>query len=283
MTISTLTICRNGAPLLPRMLASVAGADEHVVVINGCTDDSEEVALAHGCKVVHTDIVDDFAGLRNLAIEKATGQWLYSIDCDQELLTPMAEVREQAKRLESMNVKGGLVWTEGSHWREVFFRNDPEVRWHGKVHECILPASTVQTSLVRRRGTDPAAQADPDRNLRLLLASDPDSPRTQFYLGRELWERGRYHEAIPWLTRFLATVQGTTGERADAWLRLAQCQWLTQQGREACESCSRAIAINPQFREAIRQMSAMQWPQNKAPWDAMAKVANNQDVLFVRN
>jgi tetratricopeptide (TPR) repeat protein len=282
MKISTVTIARNGAALLPRMLASVAGADEHVVLVNGCSDDTEDVAQRHGCRVFETDTADDFAALRNEAKGHATGDWLLSIDCDQELLTPMTEVREQAKRLDAQSVKVGLVWTENSHWREVFFRNDPEVRWMGKVHEYVIPWTSTQTSLVRRRGVDPAAKSDPERNLRLLLASDPTAARTQFYLGRELWERARYAEAEPWLRRFLDQQTGSTGERADAWLRLAQCQWQLQRGGEARESCIRAIAINPHFREAIGQMSAMQWPSNRAPWDAMAETANNNGVLFVR-
>jgi glycosyltransferase involved in cell wall biosynthesis len=55
MTISTVTIARNGAALLPRMLASVAGADEHVVLVNGCIDDTADVAQRHGCRVFETD------------------------------------------------------------------------------------------------------------------------------------------------------------------------------------------------------------------------------------
>jgi hypothetical protein len=103
--------------------------------------------------------------------------------------------------------------------------------WVGPVHE-YLNVAAHRTAIAFRIGQSPAKAKDPLRNLRILRRSDLRRPRHQFYLGRELYERGRFAEAIAWLTVYLQNGQ-FLAEVAEAHLTIARCHWQLQQGDRA--------------------------------------------------
>lgn len=287
MKLTALVICKNEEELIRNALESVKDFDEIVVVDTGSTDKTLEIAREYTDKIFHFPWVDDFSKARNEAIKHATGDWLYSIDCDQVLLSSVEEVRNEAARLDNEGHKVALVKTlagnndEQVHFREILFKNDPDVYWIGAVHESLSVRGTEKTSIERRRGSSKSKLADPERNIR-ILENNALTPRSKFYLGRENYERGRYEEAIKWLLAYLE--EGTWHpEVAEAYLTLARCYWFTQQGDKAREACMRAIKVNPDFKEALLLMSVMHFEPWKSKWKKIADQATNQDVLFIRN
>jgi hypothetical protein len=85
-TLSACIIARNEEERLPAALASVAFADEVVVVDSGSTDGTVALARAAGAVVVEHPW-QGFARQRNVAIDTARGDWILEVDAD-ERVTP---------------------------------------------------------------------------------------------------------------------------------------------------------------------------------------------------
>src|SRR5579884_4106366 len=87
MSLSVCLVTRNEEQNLPRVLRSVAGlADEVVVADTGSTDRTAAVATELGARVHEFAWDDDFAAARNFALDQATGDWVLWLNPDEELL-----------------------------------------------------------------------------------------------------------------------------------------------------------------------------------------------------
>jgi glycosyltransferase involved in cell wall biosynthesis len=89
--LSTCLITRNEEHNLPRVLNSVRGvADEIVVVDCGSQDRTLEIAQDHGAKVI-TRTWTNFAEQKNIAAAAASHNWILSLDADEELSTELRD------------------------------------------------------------------------------------------------------------------------------------------------------------------------------------------------
>ena len=79
VTLATL----NEAPHLDACLRVVAWADEIVIVDDGSTDGTVEVARRYTDRVTVRPSHGNFHANKNLAIEMATGEWILSLDADE--------------------------------------------------------------------------------------------------------------------------------------------------------------------------------------------------------
>jgi len=68
----------------------VAFADEVVVVDSGSTDGTVEAARAAGAHVIPTSDWPGFGPQKNRALEAATGEWVFSIDADEQVSPELA-------------------------------------------------------------------------------------------------------------------------------------------------------------------------------------------------
>jgi glycosyltransferase involved in cell wall biosynthesis len=83
-TLSVAIIACNEEVNLARTLASVGWADEIVVVDSGSTDHTVEVARSHRAKIF-VEEWKGFAAQKNSALSKCTGDWVLSLDADEEV------------------------------------------------------------------------------------------------------------------------------------------------------------------------------------------------------
>ncbi len=99
MQLSVVIITYNEEANIGRTLASVAplvrdGQGEIIVVDSGSTDRTVEIARQHGAKVFG-EPWKGYAAQKNSAIEKVSGDWILSLDADEEvepaLLAAIAE------------------------------------------------------------------------------------------------------------------------------------------------------------------------------------------------
>jgi hypothetical protein len=87
--ISAIMMMKNEADCLPRCLESIKNVvDEICIVDTGSTDGSIDIANAYGAKIIESPWRDDFSYHRNESVEMASGDWLFQIDCDEELVLP---------------------------------------------------------------------------------------------------------------------------------------------------------------------------------------------------
>jgi glycosyltransferase involved in cell wall biosynthesis len=83
-TISVAIITLNEEQNLPRTLASVQFADQIIVMDSGSTDRTIEIAESFNATVVHQAWLG-FSGQKNAAIALCTGDWILSLDADEEV------------------------------------------------------------------------------------------------------------------------------------------------------------------------------------------------------
>lgn len=93
--ISVVIITHNEAVNIGRTLASVHslvadGKGEIIVVDSGSTDRTVEIAESFGARVF-TEKWKGFAAQKNWAIDKATGDWILSLDADEEVEPALAD------------------------------------------------------------------------------------------------------------------------------------------------------------------------------------------------
>lgn len=85
MSLSVILITRDEAANVGACLESVAFADEIVVVDSGSADGTVEIAKKFGAKVLVTSDWPGFGAQKQRALDRATGEWVLSIDADERI------------------------------------------------------------------------------------------------------------------------------------------------------------------------------------------------------
>jgi len=129
-TLSVAIITLNEAENLPRTLASVGFAGEIVLVDSGSTDATVEIAKQAGARIFE-EPWKGFAGQKNAAIAHATGDWVLSLDADEEVSPELRREIETllagepamgAYRIPRLNHFMGRPLKHGGYWP------DPKLR-----------------------------------------------------------------------------------------------------------------------------------------------------------
>jgi len=103
VTLSVVVITYNEEANIGRVLESTRQADEHIVLDCGSTDRTLEIARAFGA-LTFIEEWKGYSAQKNSAIEKATGDWVLSLDAD-EAVEPelMEEIRRVIERNSQVN------------------------------------------------------------------------------------------------------------------------------------------------------------------------------------
>lgn len=88
--LSVVIIALNEEANIRRTLESVKWADEIVVVDSGSTDNTIAICREYTDKVLHQEWLG-FAGQKNFAIDRSTGEWVLSLDADEPVEPMLAE------------------------------------------------------------------------------------------------------------------------------------------------------------------------------------------------
>ena len=267
----TLTLCmvvRDEAELLPMCLASARRAvDEIVVVDTGSSDRTIEIAGGFVARVIELPWNGSFADARNAGLDAATGDWILYLDADERLIDGAAEIRALLGRtwregffLELRNLTG----RPGSRSAVVhpalrLFRNRPEYRFEGRIHEQIsqfmpiyLPERFEPTPIrVLHLGyldRIVAAREKSGRNLALLEleAGDAPSPYVSFNLG------GEYQRLGEWSTAARHFDAAWTAVRDDVeWPSIGYAPVLALRTARAYRECGRVDEARSVLEQAL--------------------------------
>src|SRR5262245_57348878 len=90
MPLSVTIITRNAASQLESCLASVAFAEEVVVVDSGSTDGTARLAARRGARVIAKDWLG-FGPQKQFAVESARHDWVLCLDADERLSESLRE------------------------------------------------------------------------------------------------------------------------------------------------------------------------------------------------
>lgn len=94
LSLSVVIITLNEEANLARTLQSVAWADEIVIVDSGSTDHTAEITARFQARFF-VETWKGFAGQKNSALDKATGDWILSLDADEEVEPALAAEIQQ--------------------------------------------------------------------------------------------------------------------------------------------------------------------------------------------
>jgi tetratricopeptide (TPR) repeat protein len=142
-TVSAALIVKNEQNFLAGCLASLTNhVDEVVIVDTGSTDSTREIAQKAGVKLLDFAWQQDFAAARNFGLDAATGSWILYIDADERLVLPpdmrLSSLLENPKAVGArVKFRPTLRGTRSREYR--LFRNRPDIRFVGAIHETVLP------------------------------------------------------------------------------------------------------------------------------------------------
>lgn len=231
-TIALTMITLNEEALIGQALDSVKDlVDEMIIVDTGSADRTKEIAISAGARVIDLAWTDDFAAARNFAIENTDSDWVLVLDADEVLpkdqqfrVSELISAHPHDMYLFDIVEAGG-----GEKGKSVrLFRNRPELRYHGRVHEnlCFNGApgdsgSTAMTDIALIHygySFDIALEKEKrERNIALLareMELDPGNSRLAFYLAKERGATGDYKAAAAILEKCLTIEDPVIGSQA---------------------------------------------------------------------
>ncbi len=88
--LSAIIITRNEAANIGPCLDALAFCDERIVVEDGSTDGTAEIARAHGARV-ESHPFEGFGAQKGYALALATGEWVLSVDADERIEPALAQ------------------------------------------------------------------------------------------------------------------------------------------------------------------------------------------------
>ncbi len=145
MKLTAIVIAKNEQKMLEACLESIKWAQEIIILDNGSSDKTIEIAKKYTDKVYSFEELS-FADLRNKGLEKSTGDWILYIDADErvtdglktEILETIESTQNSAVALSRKNIIFGQEKKYGPFWPDWVIRllkkTDFE-KWDGEIHE----------------------------------------------------------------------------------------------------------------------------------------------------
>ncbi|RAT98716.1 glycosyltransferase family 2 protein [Brevibacillus sp. Leaf182] len=226
ISVSACVITKNEEKNLPVCLKSIQSIVSEIIVVDtGSTDRTVQIAKEFGARVFSFEWIHDFAAARNYAIEQASSDWIIFLDADEYFspdcvqYLPGAILEATQKELDMIlcmmshiEPKTGKLTFSNIHIR--IFRNHPQIRYVGAIHERIVrmdkPAQALdvqQDITIIHTGycdEDLHTKEKGKRNLEILfseLQKKPDSFDLLFYIAESYLVDKKYEEALEYAKR----------------------------------------------------------------------------------
>jgi glycosyltransferase involved in cell wall biosynthesis len=143
--ITACIIVKDEEDNLPICLHSIRNyCDQIVVVDTGSSDKTPVIATRYGAEVYFHQWQDDFSEARNFALSHARNPWILSVDADEYLEKfQIDEKLLNDKKVGGINLKiinfldNDPKGPRSEHRYTRLFRNDPQIRFEGSIHEQI--------------------------------------------------------------------------------------------------------------------------------------------------
>lgn len=158
LPISVCIISRNEEEHIEECCKRLSAQGVEIVLTDtGSTDHTVDIARQYTDRIYHFDWCDDFAAAKNFCMEKASYDWILSIDCDEyleeinpeELRRYMESYPDGAGRILIRNrfhLDGQLSWEQ---IRVSRFVNRKYFHFTGAVHEQLVYRSSYTASRVK--------------------------------------------------------------------------------------------------------------------------------------
>ena len=206
VTISLCMIVKNEEENLPKCLDSLKDVvDEMIIVDTGSTDRTREIAASYGAKVFDFVWNGDFSEARNFSFSKASCDYIYSADADEEL-DPDNQKRFldlKEKDLEELGIdivqmyycnqlEYRTVYNFDRELRPKLFRRIRPFTWEDPIHEQVVLEPVIVNSDIEiiHRPKENHAGRDLEAFRKAISSGRRLSKRLHSMYARELFMAG---------------------------------------------------------------------------------------------
>ncbi|MGB9852943.1 MAG: glycosyltransferase [Candidatus Kapaibacteriota bacterium] len=270
LDLTALMIVRNGEGFIEKALESVLPVTKQIVVVDtGSEDKTPTIASRYGAEVHFYGWENDFSKARNYGLQFARHSWIISIDHDEVLdsSTLLAEFHHTNNpnvgglRVRITNhVKRGDSYTKTHHSYTRIFRNHPQIRFEGPIHEQIAQSildagfEIVDTSIQFHHYGYSTINIDKvNRNRKILekvLEENPDDDWTLFNLAETEFSVQNIERARILYERLLDSFQLNPEQIEMVRIRLGQIALKTDDYRSVYNYCN--FTSEDPHREGLR-------------------------------
>lgn len=216
-TVSLCMISKNEEKYIGKAIESAQTiANEIIVVDTGSTDNTIAIAQNYGAKIFNFSFQNNFSTVRNLAIEKASCDWILFLDCDEMLDYNSIEPIKQSLDTQLFKAYALLFYNyheDGSfhtHNLVRLFINDGKLKYNRPLHETIeesffehYEAHELCHSnfIIHHSGYLPSIVSEKDKINRnqTILKTFTDNNKDSYYfflVGRENYRNNLFEESI---------------------------------------------------------------------------------------
>lgn len=210
---------------------------ELVMADTGAEDQSRKIAERYADMVFDFPWIDDFSAARNAVMDRCSGEWYLSIDCDEWLDVDVSEILNFLQIKTSVNFAFVVVRNYHSQSLEKsedfsdfhamrLVRMSTGKRYSGAIHEYLgyyEPVERLTHTILHHDGyiyTSPEARKEKtNRNLKLLRQILEQQPENLRALNQCIESGGQDPDFLSFVRRAVAVVQG----KRDQWQTLGSC------------------------------------------------------------
>lgn len=313
--ISSITLTFNEEERIPALMESLKGVDEIIIIDHESTDNTVKLATELGARVIVRPLKINYATQDDMfdftakygfkpsftpetklldfelkeSLEYATHDWVFWPDADEIVTWDLPEIRKLLPLCDQVGYK--FIHDHHSDGTPAYtlmhnklFRKSKSY-WWGRVHECLVGYGEIRKIDTDKMRVDHWRKPKPYHadylpKLEYTVIKD-GGPRNLWYLAREYADVGLYEKSLKLYDEYLKI--GTDRSMiAEAYRRMAGCGWYLHKdnGDYSRKFCIRAIAINPDFKQALLDMSEYTGEGQSEYWKRYAEVATDNNVTF---
>jgi tetratricopeptide (TPR) repeat protein len=211
-SISVCMIVKDEERFIANCLKSIKDiADEIIIIDTGSQDNTINIAKRYTDRIYFHPWKDNYSEARNHYFEYATGDWIFQVDADEELLREDIPALLKAVKYPDIDLimvqivsfldKGK---SQSSNNLGRLFRNNGVIHYEGRIHEKLVGYKKPVIFPVRLSHYGYDLDEDSSKNkfdkrislLKMDIDDDPDNPIAYHYLSCCYISRNLFHETL---------------------------------------------------------------------------------------